>query len=80
MMKRAPAIIGGAVLVLAMTGGVNLSAEPVGATPTFNEQVAAILFDNCVSCHRPYQIAPMLLTSYQDARPWARAIKDKVVK
>ena len=80
MMKRAPAIIGGAVLALAMTAGVSLSAEAAGDTPTFNEDVAAILFDNCVSCHRPDQIAPMVLTSYQDARPWARAIRDKVVK
>ncbi len=48
-------------------------------TPTFNKDVAPILFDNCVICHREGQMAPMALTSYSLARPWARAIKDKVV-
>ena len=79
-MKRAPVIVGGLVLGLAMTTSVSLAAERAGATPTFNTDVAPILFENCVSCHRPDQIAPMVLTSYKDARPWARAIKDKVVK
>ena len=46
--------------------------------PTYNQHVAAILLENCVSCHRPNQVAPMALLSYTDARPWARAIKRKV--
>src|SRR5262249_30655691 len=33
---------------------------------------------NCQSCHRPGQIGPMSLLTYQDARPWARSIKAKV--
>ena len=47
-------------------------------TPTYNAEVGSILLDNCASCHRPNQIAPMSLLSYRDARPWARAIKAKV--
>ena len=47
-------------------------------TPTYNAEVGSILLDNCASCHRPNQIAPMSLLSYKDARPWARAIKAKV--
>ena len=47
--------------------------------PTYNQHVAAILLENCVSCHRPNQVAPMALLSYTDARPWARAIRRKVV-
>ena len=38
-----------------------------------------ILFDNCVTCHRSGNIAPMSLTSYAETRPWARSIKDLVV-
>jgi len=49
------------------------------ATPTYNEHIGQLLLDNCASCHRPNQIAPMPLLSYQDARKWARAIKAKVV-
>ncbi len=60
--------------------GLTLSAAPGSAqdTPTYNEHVGQLLFDNCASCHRPNQIAPMSLLSYQDARKWARAIKAKV--
>src|SRR5712692_3019621 len=80
-MKSAQLIFGAAVLAIAMVGGMRLTAEPAtGNTPTFNKDVAAILFNNCVICHRPNQIAPMTLMSYKDVRPWARAIKEKVIK
>jgi len=46
--------------------------------PTFSKDVAPILFKSCVECHRPTAMAPMSLMSYEDARPWARAIKQKV--
>ena len=49
------------------------------APATFTNDVAPILFDNCVSCHRPGEVAPMPLRSYEEVRPWARAIKNKVV-
>ena len=58
--------------------GAPVSAAEQHAAPTFNQDVAPILFRHCVRCHRPGQIAPMSLTSYQQARPWARAIKAKV--
>ena len=47
--------------------------------PTFNEDVATILYNNCASCHRADQMAPMSLASYKEVRPWARAIKGKVL-
>ncbi|MGH9385552.1 MAG: thiol-disulfide isomerase [Vicinamibacterales bacterium] len=46
--------------------------------PTFSKDVAPILFKSCVACHRPSAMAPMSLLTYEDARPWARAIKQKV--
>jgi hypothetical protein len=45
---------------------------------TFTKDVLPILQKNCQSCHRPDQIAPMSLLTYEDARPWARSIKAKV--
>ncbi|HIE93808.1 MAG TPA: hypothetical protein EYQ83_13430, partial [Acidobacteria bacterium] len=45
---------------------------------TFTRDVAPILYENCVSCHRPGELAPMALRSYDEVRPWARGIKDKV--
>jgi hypothetical protein len=53
------------------------AAQP--AAPTYARDVAPILNARCVSCHRPNQIGPMVLTSYTDARPWARSIRRKVV-
>jgi hypothetical protein len=47
-------------------------------TVTFTKDVAPILQRACQNCHRPGAIAPMPLVTYQDARPWARAIKAKV--
>jgi hypothetical protein len=49
------------------------------AAPTFNKDVAPILHANCVACHRPGQVAPMSLLSFDEARPWARSIKTKVL-
>jgi len=46
--------------------------------PTFNRDVLPILQKHCQVCHRPGEIAPMPLLSYQDARPWAKAIKAQV--
>jgi hypothetical protein len=48
------------------------------AAPTFTRDVLPILQKNCQSCHRPGQIAPMSLLTYDEARPWARSIKSKV--
>jgi len=44
---------------------------------TFTRHVAPILHRSCVNCHRPGSIAPMSLITYEDVRPWARAIKLK---
>ena len=50
------------------------------AEVTFSKDVAPILQRSCQNCHRPGSIAPMSLLTYKDARPWARSIKDKVVR
>jgi hypothetical protein len=47
---------------------------------TFTKDVLPILQKNCQSCHRPGQIAPMSLISYEEARPWAKAIKAAVTQ
>src|SRR5262245_57298633 len=41
---------------------------------TFSKDVAPILYDHCVSCHRPGEIAPFSLLTYDNARPQARAL------
>ncbi len=46
---------------------------------TFTRDVAPILHAKCATCHRAGEVAPMALLTFQDARPWAKSIKDKVV-
>ena len=75
-MRRALTAVGAAAgFCLVLTSP---SAAQPGKAPTYNQDIAPILFRSCAECHRPNQIAPMSLLSYQDARPWARAIKAKV--
>jgi mono/diheme cytochrome c family protein len=61
--------------------GLALTVVPASAAspaPTFTKDIAPILYDRCVTCHRAGEVAPMALMSYEDARPWAKAIKRKV--
>jgi hypothetical protein len=64
----------------AFLGSVLIAAPAWAAGPTFSKDVAPILYKSCVECHRAGAMAPMSLMTYEDARPWARAIKTKVVK
>jgi hypothetical protein len=43
-----------------------------GAAPTFYKDVLPILQEQCLSCHRSGEVAPMPLTTYEQTRPWAR--------
>lgn len=47
-------------------------------TVTFND-VLPVLEENCQVCHRPGEMAPMSFLTYQDIRPWARAIRQAVI-
>jgi len=49
------------------------------AAPTFAKDIAPLVNAKCVTCHRPGEVAPMSLMTYEEVRPWARAIKAKVV-
>src|SRR5947209_16436747 len=67
-------------LAMAATAATTQQAAPAQAQVTFTKDVAPILYRSCVRCHRPDEIAPMSLLTYNDARPWARAIKERVSK
>jgi hypothetical protein len=60
--------------------GTVVAQAPAQDQPSFAKDVAPILQSHCQTCHRPNNIAPMSLLTYQDARPWARAIKQAVVQ
>jgi hypothetical protein len=50
------------------------------SNPTFSKDIAPIFQAKCQDCHQPESIAPMSLISYKEARPWARSIKDRVMR
>jgi mono/diheme cytochrome c family protein len=62
---------------LFLGGGQEVPSAPKEVT--FNRDVAPILYKNCVVCHRPNDIAPMSLMTYNDAHNWARQIRNAVV-
>jgi mono/diheme cytochrome c family protein len=49
------------------------------AQVTFTKDVAPILQERCQTCHRPNTFAPMSLLTYEEARPWAKSIRQKVL-
>src|SRR5215470_1837154 len=46
---------------------------------TFSKDVAPILQAKCQDCHQPNSIAPMSLITYQETRPWAKSIRERVL-
>ena len=70
-----------AIVSTVLVAGV-LAAAPATAadTPTFTKDVAPIFYKSCVECHRATMFAPMSLTTYEDARPYVRAIKQRVTE
>ena len=75
----------GSIFQIALAGtlgaltAITLFAD-VKTNPTFNKEVAPILFKNCAKCHDAGEIASAVpLLAYDTARPWAKAIKEKVL-
>ena len=64
-----------AAAVLVVAGVPSGAAAQADHEATFTKDIAPILQRSCESCHRPRGGAPMNLITYQDVRPWARAIK-----
>src|SRR5579872_4175587 len=70
---RLEPVIAGFLFAFASTAATNPS--PV----TFTKDVAPVLQKNCQGCHRPGEAAPFSLLTYEQARPWAKAMKEAVL-
>src|ERR1700693_6618699 len=66
-------------IALAMTLAVSAVAATNSSSTTFNKEVLPILQKRCQDCHRAGEVAPMALINYQDARPWAKSIRQAVL-
>ena len=71
-MRLEPVISG---LLFAFTSTAATNPSPV----TFTKDVAPVLQKNCQGCHRPGEAAPFSLLTYEQARPWAKAMKEAVL-
>jgi len=62
-------------LLVAITGTLLSATIASAQAPTFYKDVLPVLQAHCQNCHRPGEVAPMSLLTYEQARPWALGIK-----
>jgi hypothetical protein len=70
-------ILGCTLIICSAVPGADVGKQSTNLT--FSRDIAPILYQHCVQCHHPGDIAPMSLLTYKDARPWAAAIREAVV-
>ncbi len=68
----------GALGALLTLSGASFAATAADQQVTFAKDVAPILQEKCESCHREGQGAPMNLQTFEQVRPWAKSIKQRV--
>ncbi|MGD1094159.1 MAG: cytochrome c [Bryobacteraceae bacterium] len=59
--------------------GFLFAADSATPVPTFAKDIARIFQEKCQDCHRKGSMAPMSLVSYEEARPWAKSIRERVI-
>jgi hypothetical protein len=69
----------GCVLLLALPCALGAAEVTSGAPVTFAKDIAPIFQEKCQDCHRKGAMAPMSLITYEEARPWAKSIRQRVV-
>src|SRR6188474_892914 len=65
------------LVLLGAAATSTFAADTVPDTVTFAKHIAPILQRSCQNCHRADGVAPMSLVTYEEVRPWARAIKTR---
>jgi len=70
-----PALAALAVAFSAPASAGQVATNPDSEQVTFTKHIAPILQRSCQNCHRPDSVAPMSLLTYEEARPWAKAMK-----
>ncbi|QQS47138.1 MAG: hypothetical protein IPM66_00230 [Acidobacteriota bacterium] len=67
--------------LVALNPGSGSTHEPITTKVMFNKEVVRLLEKNCLACHSPGRIkADIPLTTYEEARPWAKAIKEEILE
>ena len=69
-----------AIVILPLAGWAADNETTAGKTVTFTRDIAPIFQKSCQSCHHAGTSAPMSLVTYNEARPWAKSIKERVTR
>jgi hypothetical protein len=64
---------------LLLLSGPLIAGDSANKPVTFAKDIAPILQARCEECHRKGTAAPMSLATYQETRPWAKAIRERVI-
>jgi hypothetical protein len=72
-------IAGASGLALVAAAAVVSAHDPIRTRVTWTGDISRVIAARCVSCHYPGVRGTMSLETYEDARPWARAIKEEVI-
>lgn len=62
-----------------LLAGTAAGHDPITTKVSWSREVGPLVQARCVRCHRPDGRAPMSLATWEDARPWARAIREEVL-
>jgi len=68
-----------ALALTILTTARTAAHDPITTKVTWSKEISRIVERRCAGCHRPDGAAPMALVTYEQARPWLRAIKEQVV-
>ncbi len=66
------------VLLLIAWASCARAHDVISTKITWSQEISRILYAHCAACHRDGGSAPMPLLTYQQVRPWAKAIKEEV--
>ena len=76
MLKRIRSLATSCLLIPAL----GAAHEPITTKLTWTQEISRIVYKHCAGCHREGGAAPMSLIAYDEARPWAKAIRDEVLE
>ena len=67
------------VFAISPASAADVPSQSPSGPVTFNRDVLPILQAHCQTCHRPGEVGPMALLTYEGTRPWAKAMKAAVL-
>ena len=80
MLKRSASVLCGSLMMLSVAQAAENGKTEGAKQVTFSKDVAPIFEKSCMSCHHRGTMTPMSLMTYAEARPWAKSIKERVVR